>query len=199
MIGRSVGRSTHGPPEQSNERMEICSVGVCVRVMSVAACGPVSELDVCWVRFARVSCPRLRFGGSKDGDQRGPSPPFHRRWRRIRHIRYRIRPRRRRRGSSGCRRASRPRKAVVSPSVILVAGGLGVAAIDVSDPPQARRITTTTSGVATREGGSHVSLYGDRQQYYTPSSWSGWAWPCSRPTTTSGCHRRRDPARFSRG
>ena len=55
--------------------------------------------------------------------------------------------------------------AIVSPSVILVAGGLGVAAIDVSDPLQAKRLAATTSGVATREGGSHVSLYGDRKQY----------------------------------
>lgn len=55
--------------------------------------------------------------------------------------------------------------AVVSPSLILVAGGLGVAAIDVSDPLQATKVAVTSSGVATREGGAHLSLYGDRNQH----------------------------------
>ena len=35
---------------------------VCAFVCRCSACGLVLELEVCRVRFARVSCPRLRFG-----------------------------------------------------------------------------------------------------------------------------------------
>ena len=34
---------------------------VCAFVYRCSACGLVLELEVCRVRFARVSCPRLRF------------------------------------------------------------------------------------------------------------------------------------------
>lgn len=52
--------------------------------------------------------------------------------------------------------------AVVSPHVIFVAGGTGIAAIDVSNPQHPKKLATTSSGTATRESGSHVSLYGER-------------------------------------
>ena len=38
---------------------------VCVRVSVFRACGLVLELEVCRVRFARVSCPRLRWGSNR--------------------------------------------------------------------------------------------------------------------------------------
>ena len=67
---QSAGEATHAsdPPYMG---IVLCSGGVCVRVnvrfvwgafvSCCFACGCVLELVVCRVRFARVSCPRLRF------------------------------------------------------------------------------------------------------------------------------------------
>ena len=67
---QSAGEATHAsdPPYMG---IVLRSGGVCVRVnvrfvwgafvSCCFACGCVLELDVCRVRFARVSCPRFRF------------------------------------------------------------------------------------------------------------------------------------------
>ena len=66
--------------EGSKERGRAIEVafGVCAFVCCCSACGPVSELEVCWVRFARVSCPRLRFETSTEAGPRSRyiHPPF---------------------------------------------------------------------------------------------------------------------------
>ena len=54
---------------------------------------------------------------------------------------------------------------IVSPSLVLVAGGLGLAAIDVSDKKQPAKLKTTSSGVATAKGGAHVAIHGAQSEY----------------------------------
>ena len=55
--------------------------------------------------------------------------------------------------------------ALVSPGVLLVAGGMGLAALDVSDPLQPTKLKRTSSGVATHKGGAHVALSGEKNEY----------------------------------
>ena len=54
---------------------------------------------------------------------------------------------------------------LVSPSYVIVAGGLGLAAIDVSDREQPAKLNTTSSGVATVKGGAHIAIYGEQAEY----------------------------------
>ena len=53
---------------------------------------------------------------------------------------------------------------IVSPSVLIVAGGMGLAAIDVSNPHQPTKLKMTSSGVATHKGGAHVAIYGEQSE-----------------------------------
>ena len=55
--------------------------------------------------------------------------------------------------------------AVVSPTLLLVAGGMGLSAIDVSDLTDPKRVQRTSSGVATHKGGAHVAVYGENNEY----------------------------------
>ena len=54
---------------------------------------------------------------------------------------------------------------IVSPSLVIVAGGMGLAAIDVSDPQQPKKLQRTSTGIATHKGGAHVAIYGERSEY----------------------------------
>ena len=55
--------------------------------------------------------------------------------------------------------------AIVSSTLILVAGGMGLAAIDVSNLTEPKKVGMTSSKVATHKGGAHVAVYGERNEY----------------------------------
>ena len=50
-------------------------------------------------------------------------------------------------------------------ALLLVAGGMGLVAIDVSNTQSPQKLKRTSSGVATHKGGAHVALYGAQGEY----------------------------------